>query len=143
MPMELALPTPVEGAGLLLTAIESFSKVQAAIVLWACAADVEAAINAAKERIFCFFIFSYYACDSTGCKLIISAPGSFYCAHLPRGMFQIKGRPGYNCVTLSAFGAIVISTLASLQSAPNRRCKLAGWSAGNWLAVLKRQFRDA
>jgi hypothetical protein len=32
MPIELALPEPVEGAGPLLTAIASFSKVQAAMI---------------------------------------------------------------------------------------------------------------
>jgi len=51
MPIDVAVPAPVEGAGLLLSAIELFSKVQAAIT-WACATDRDAAaINAAINTI--------------------------------------------------------------------------------------------
>ncbi len=40
MPIELAAPEPVEVAGALLTAIESFSKVQAAMIpAWAAGRD--------------------------------------------------------------------------------------------------------
>jgi hypothetical protein len=49
MPIELAVPEPVEGAGLLLTAIESFSKVQAAMTpAWA--AGTDAAISVARAH---------------------------------------------------------------------------------------------
>src|SRR5579863_3580270 len=52
MPSDLTVPEPVEGAGLLFTAIALFSNVQEAMTS-ACATDRDAAINAAIDTI-CF-----------------------------------------------------------------------------------------